>query len=252
MKTVLITGGAVRIGRCIALTMAQRGWDIAVHFNKSEQQADELVKEITSFGRRAIALQRDLTKQEDVKKMVPDIVASLGSLQCIVNNASVFEEDTVADFSHAVLDHHMHVNLAAPVLLAQALFDVTPEGQQACVINLLDQKLFNLNPDFLSYTLSKAALQCATTTLAQALAPKVRVVGVAPGTTLMSSYQDIDNFTQAHHVAALSQSSTPQDIADAVHYLSCASAVTGTILAVDGGQHLIPLARDVMYIVNPK
>jgi len=252
MKTVLITGAAVRIGRCIALTMAQRGWNIAVHFNNSEQQAHELVKEITSSGRRAIGFQCDLANQEEVKKLVPDIIASLGSLQCIVNNASVFEEDVVANFSHAALEQHMHVNLAAPLLLAQALFEVTPEGQQACVINLLDQKLFNLNPDFLSYTLSKAALQCATATLAQALAPKIRVVGIAPGTTLTSAYQDADNFKQAHQVAALGQSSTPQDIADAVHYLSCARAVTGTILVVDGGQHLIPLARDVMYSVNPQ
>ena len=252
MKTVLITGAAVRIGRSIALKMAQQGWDIVVHFNKSEQQAHELVKEITSSGRRAIGLQCDLTNQADVKKIVPNIIASLGSLHCIVNNASIFEEDTVVDFSQAVLDHHMHVNLAAPLLLAQALFEVTPEGQQACVINLLDQKLLNLNPDFLSYTLSKSALQCATTILAQALAPKVRVVGIAPGTTLTSSYQDMDNFNQTHQIAALGQSSTPQDIADAVHYLSCARAVTGTILAVDGGQHLIPLARDVMYSVNPK
>lgn len=248
---MLVTGAAIRIGRCIALTMAKHGWDIAVHFNKSEQQAHELVEEITSFGRRAISLQCDLSDQKEAKKLVPNTIASLGSLQCIVNNASLFELDVAADFSHELLDHHMHVNLAAPLILAQALFEVTPDGQQACVINLLDQKLFNLNPDFLSYTLSKAALQCATTTLAQALAPKVRVVGIAPGTTLTSNYQDTDNFKQTHQVAALGQSSTPQDIADAVHYLSCARAVTGTILAVDGGQHLIPLARDVMYTVNP-
>ena len=118
------------------------------------------------------------------------------------------------------------------------------------MINLLDQKLFNLNPDFFSYTLSKAALQTATTTLAQALAPKVRVVGVAPGTTLASIHQDEDNFNKTHQLAALGRSSTPQDLADAVLYLASANAVTGTILAVDGGQHLVPLARDVMYLVN--
>jgi len=168
----------------------------------------------------------------------------------VVNNASVFEVDTAADFSLAHLDHHMHINLAAPVLLAQALYAATPKNQQSCVINILDQKILNLNPDFFSYTLSKVALQCATTTLAQALAPTVRVVGLAPGTTLPSVHQDDNNFAKTHQLAALEQSSTPQDIADAVHYLASARAVTGTILAVDGGQHLIPLARDVMYVVN--
>jgi len=250
--TVLITGAALRIGRCIALTMAQRGWDVAVHFNQSEQPAIALVAEILALGGRAMAVQCDLANQDEVRKLVPQVVAGLGFLQCIVNNASLFEVDTVADFSTAMLDRHMHVNLAAPVLLAQALFEHTPQSQQASVINILDQKLFNLNPDFLSYTLSKAALQCATTTLAQALAPRVRVVGIAPGTTLASTYQDQHNFEQSHQLAALGRSSAPQDIADAVVYLASAHAVTGTILAVDGGQHLIPLTRDVMHIVAPK
>jgi NAD(P)-dependent dehydrogenase (short-subunit alcohol dehydrogenase family) len=248
---VLITGAAKRIGRCIALTMAQRGWDVAIHFNQSDQAARELGLEIVALGRRAICVAGNLSDQDAVKQIIPRVLQGLGSVQCVVNNASVFEVDTVADFSQTRLDHHMHINLAAPVLLAQALHAVTPKDQQACVINILDQKIFNLNPDFFSYTLSKAALQCATTTLAQALAPTVRVVGLAPGTTLASVHQDHDNFTKTHQLAALEQSSTPQDIADAVHYLASARAVTGTILAVDGGQHLIPLARDVMYVVNP-
>jgi len=249
---VLITGGAVRIGRCIALTMAQRGWRVAIHFNQSEQLALALAKEINQLGNgtQADIFQCDLSQQDQVKQLVGRVVTRFGALQCVVNNASSFEVDNVADFGQQLLDHHMHINLAAPVMLAQGLYEATPNGQQASVINLLDQKLFNLNPDFFSYTLSKAALQCATTTLAQALAPKVRVVGVAPGTTLASIHQDENNFNQTHQLAALGRSSTPQDIADAVHYLAGANAVTGTILAVDGGQHLIPLARDVMYLVN--
>ncbi len=244
---VLVTGAARRIGRSIALTMAKQGWDIAIHFNQSEQAALELVAEIISLGRRAVHFQCDLTDTAAVKQLVPRVVTHFGSLQCVVNNASAFVLDTATDFDSAQLDHHMHINLTAPVLLAQSLFEVTPDDQQTSVINLLDQKLFNLNPDFFTYTLSKAALQCATTTLAQALAPKVRVVGVAPGTTLASAYQDQDNFKKTHRLAALNQSSTPEDIADAVHYLARAKAVTGTILIVDGGQHLIPLARDAMY-----
>ena len=249
---VLITGAAVRIGRCIALTMAQRGWDVAIHFNASQQPAKQLAQEITSLGlgRRTMIIQADLSQAGQVATLVPAVIAEFGRLDCVVNNASAFEVDNVADFGHVLLDHHMHINVAAPILLAQALFAATPDGQQNCVINILDQKLFNLNPDFFSYTLSKAALQCATTTLAQALAPKVRVVGVAPGTTLASIHQDQHNFEQTHRLAALEKSSTPQDIADAVHYLASARAVTGSILTVDGGQHLIPLARDVMYVVD--
>src|SRR5690606_18578231 len=133
-----------------------------------------------------------------------------------------------------------------PVLLAQTLFEATPEGAQAVAINLLDQKLYNLNPDFLSYTLSKAALHSATTMLAQALAPKVRVVGVAPGITLVSGNQTEAGFTQAHQATPLGRSSTPDDIAAAVCFAAESPAITGTTLVVDGGQHLIPLPRDVM------
>lgn len=250
LHVALITGAARRIGRVIALTMAQRGWDIAIHYHQSETEARSLEQEIRALGRRVTCVAGNLSDQHAVSNIIPRVLAELGEVHCVVNNASVFEVDTAADFSQAMLDHHMHINLAAPVLLAQALHRVTQEGQQACVINILDQKILNLNPDFFSYTLSKAALQCATTTLAQALAPKVRVVGVAPGTTLASIHQDQHNFTQSHQLAALNQSSTPQDIADAVCYLASAQAVTGTILAVDGGQHLIPLARDVMYVVR--
>lgn len=247
---VLITGAAKRIGRCIALHMAQHGWDIAIHYNASGSEALALQSEIGALGRRAVVLGCDLSNEPAVRLLVGQVIESLGSLQCVVNNASQFDVDTVADFSQALLDQHMHTNLAAPIFLAQGLHDVTAPDAQGCVINILDQKLLNLNPDFLSYTLSKAALQCATTVLAQALAPRVRVVGVAPGTTLASVHQDETNFAQTHRYAALDQSSTPQDIADAVLYLATARAVTGTILAVDGGQHLVPLARDVMYLVN--
>lgn len=248
---VLITGAAKRIGRTIALTMAQHGWDIAIHYHASGREALELQAQIRAMGRQAVALGCDLSDESAVRQLVPRVMDALGSLQCVVNNASQFDVDTVADFSQTLLDQHMHTNLAAPILLAQALHSVTADTGQGCVINILDQKLLNLNPDFLSYTLSKAALQCATTVLAQALAPRVRVVGVAPGTTLASIHQDDSNFAQSHRYAALDQSSTPEDIADAVLYLASARAVTGTILAVDGGQHLVPLARDVMYLVNP-
>lgn len=249
-KVALVTGGAKRIGRAIALALAQRGWDVAVHYRHSAAEAEATVREIQALGRRAAAVQCDLSDQTAVKGLVGQAAAALGPLSCVVNNASLFEHDSAADFSVAALDRHMHANLAAPLLLAQALYDSTPAGAQSVVINLLDQKLFNLNPDFLSYTLSKAALHSATTMLAQALAPKTRVAGVAPGITLVSGNQTDAGFAKAHAQTPLGKSSTPDDIAAAVCFLAESSAITGTTLLVDGGQHLIPLPRDVMFVAK--
>lgn len=249
-KVALVTGSARRIGRTIALALAQRGWDVAVHYGLSESEAKATVHDIELLGRRAVALQCALDDEAAVKALLPQAAQALGTVSCVVNNAALFECDGVADFSQACLDRHMHANLAAPVLLAQALHAATPEGAQAVVINLLDQKLFNLNPDFLSYTLSKAALQAATTMLAQALAPKVRVVGVAPGITLVSGDQTEEGFARAHAMTPLGRSSTPDDVAATVCFAAESPAITGTTLLVDGGQHLIPLQRDVMFVAK--
>lgn len=246
----LVTGAARRIGRCIALTLAQRGWDVAVHYGASAAEAQTLVQEITALGRQAVALQCDLADQAAVRGLLPRAVAALGPVTCLVNNASLFEEDRADSLSQGSLDRHMHTNLLAPLLLAQALHAASADGRQACVINLLDQKLYNLNPDFLSYTLSKAALQCATTTLAQALAPKVRVVGVAPGISLVSGPQSAADFDLAHQMTPLGRASSPQDIADTVCFVAASPAITGTTILVDGGQHLIPLQRDVMFLAK--
>jgi NAD(P)-dependent dehydrogenase (short-subunit alcohol dehydrogenase family) len=249
-KTALVTGAARRIGRTIALALAQNGWDVVVHYSRSAAEAKATVADIVALGQRAIALQCDLNDEAAVKTLLDQAAAQLGPVSCVVNNASLFDYDSAADFSTATLDAHMHTNLVAPVLLAQALHRATPEGAQAVVVNLLDQKLFNLNPDYLSYTLSKAALQTATTMLAQALAPKVRVVGVAPGITMVSGEQSEAEFQRAHKVTPLGRSSTPEDIAHAVRFVIEAQAMTGTTLLVDGGQHLIPLQRDVMFVAS--
>ena len=249
-KTALVTGAAKRLGRAIALELAHNGWDVLVHYGQSQQEAEETVHAIHALGRRAHALPCDLSDEAAVRTLLPRAIEELGPISCIVNSASLFEFDDAASFSTAKHDAHMHTNLVAPVLLAQALHAATPVDQQAVVINLLDQKLFNLNPDFLSYTLSKAALQTATTLLAQALAPTVRVVGLAPGITMVSGDQTATDFANAHTQTPLGKSSTPDDIAQAVCYLANARAITGTTLVVDGGQHLIPLQRDVMFIAN--
>ena len=249
-KIALVTGAARRIGRHVALALARRGWDVAVHYRDSEAEALDTVRAIETLGRRALAFQCDLADENAVRQLLPAIATRLGAVSCLVNNAALFDYDSAADFSQARLDAHMHTNLAAPILLAQALHAATRDGAQGVVINLLDQKLFNPNPDFLSYTLSKAALHSATTLLAQALAPKVRVVGIAPGITLVSGAQSEQGFAAAHRTTPLDRSSTPDDIAAAICYLAEAPAITGTTLVVDGGQHLLPLPRDVMFLAQ--
>jgi NAD(P)-dependent dehydrogenase (short-subunit alcohol dehydrogenase family) len=249
-KVALVTGAGRRIGRAIALGLARAGWDVAVHYRASEAEAQQVAAEIAALGRRAVALQCELADEEAVRALLPRAVAALGAVRCVVNNASLFDYDSAADFSAARLDAHMRANVAAPVLLAQALHAATPAGSQAVVINLLDQKLYNLNPDFLSYTLSKAALHTATTMLAQQLAPTVRVVGIAPGITMVSGDQTEAGFADAHQQTPLGRSSTPEDIADSVVYAASARALTGTTLLVDGGQHLVPLPRDVMFLTK--
>jgi NAD(P)-dependent dehydrogenase (short-subunit alcohol dehydrogenase family) len=254
-KSALVTGGAKRIGRAIALALARRGWDVVVHYGQSEADALGLVQEIRAMGRHAAAVQCDLANEAAVKALLARANGALASagavpITCIVNNASKFEQDSAADFSMAALDAHMHPNLVAPVLLAQALHAATPTGGQAVVVNLLDQKLFNPNPDFFSYTLSKAALHSATVLLAQALAPTLRVVGVAPGITLVSADQSAAGFAKAHAQTPLGRSSTPDDVAAAVCFAAESPAITGTTLLVDGGQHLQPSARDVMFIAK--
>lgn len=249
-KVALVTGAAKRIGRGIALALAQRGWDVVVHYHCSADAALATVRDIQALGRRAAAVRCDLADEAAVKALLPQAVEALGAVGCVINNASLFERDGAADFSCALLDRHMHANLAAPVLLAQALHEATPTGSEGVVVNLLDQKLFNLNPDFLSYTLSKAALQAATTMLAQALAPKLRVVGVAPGITLVSGNQSAESFAKAHTITPLGRSSTPDDVAATVCFAAENRSITGTTLLVDGGQHLIPLQRDVMFVAK--
>lgn len=249
-KCALVTGAAKRLGRAIALGLAKDGWDIAVHYRESDTEALETVNDIKALGRKAIALQCDLANQTDTQQLLPQAISQLGEISCVVNSASLFAYDDASSFKHSTLDAHMHSNLAAPILLAQALHAATPDGSQSVIINLLDQKLFNLNPDFLSYTLSKSALQTATTLLAMALAPKLRVVGLAPGLTLVSGDQTESQFQQAHQQTVLGQSSTADEIAQAVCYLAQARGITGTTLIVDGGQHLTSLQRDVMFLAK--
>jgi NAD(P)-dependent dehydrogenase (short-subunit alcohol dehydrogenase family) len=246
----LVTGSARRIGREIALALARDGWDVAIHHGRSRAEADATVGDVQALGRRAIAVSCDLSDEREVRALLPACERGLGAIACLVNNASVFEPDDAGTFGWPRLESHMRVNVAAAVLLARELHARLPAGGRGVVVNLLDQKLWNPNPDFLSYTLSKAALQAATDLLARALAPQVRVVGVAPGITLPAAGQSGPGFDTAHRLTPLGRSSTAEDIGRAVAFLARSPAVTGTTLLVDGGQHLVPSARDVMFLTE--
>lgn len=240
----LVTGSARRLGRTIALHLAACGWDLAIHYRTSAQAAASTVDTARELGASARAFGADLADEAACAGLFDQVHRHFGAVAAVVNNASLFEHDTVADFRVATLDRHWRANTAPAVILARALHD----AGGGCVVNLLDQKLWNPNPDHFSYTLSKAALEAATTLLAQALAPGTRVCGVAPGITLPSGPMDEAEFERARRLTPLGRSSTPEDIARAVHYLLDSPAITGTTLLVDGGQHLQPQPRDVLYL----
>ncbi len=243
---VLVTGAARRLGRAIALELAAHGWDVAVHHRQSPAEAEDTLAALRGAGARAAAVGADLADEAQCVALLPAVQAAFGRVDAVVNNASTFEHDGVADFGYAAMDRHGRANTAPAVVLARALH----AAGGGAVVNLLDQKLWNPNPDYLSYTLSKAALEAATTMLAMALAPRVRVTGVAPGVTLPSGGMSEAEFAAAHRMTPLGRSSTAEDIARAVRFLIESPAITGTTLLVDGGQHLQAQARDVMFLAR--
>ena len=249
--TVLVTGAARRLGRDIALALAAGGWQVAVHYRGSEADAIKTVADCSSFTPGSAAFHADLESEAAVRGLLPAVAARMGRVDAVVNNASTFEHDSATSFGFAALDKHLHINTGAAVLLAQALHahvlaraEGGESGAQGAVVNLLDQKLWNQNPDFFSYTLSKAALEAAGTMLALALAPQVRVVGVAPGLTLTSHLLTDAQFEARHRLSPLGRSSTPGDVAATVKFALENRSITGTTLLVDGGQHLMKFERD--------
>lgn len=245
----LVTGAARRIGRAIALELAAAGHDLALHCRHSRDEAEALAAELRALGGRAEVWAADLANETACRDLVPAIVARFGRLDAVVNNASTFEYDDALSFSHAAMERHWRANTAPAVLLAQGLHaHLQARGAQGCLVNLLDQKLGNPNPDYFSYTLSKAALESAGVMLAQALAPVLRVVGVAPGVTLTSGPMNEAEFAAAHRLTPLGRSSTPEDIARAVRFAIESPAITGSTLWIDGGQHLMGQPRDVYFL----
>ena len=265
---VLVTGAAKRLGREIALTLAKHGWRVAVHYRSSEQDAINTIAAL-AINTPAIAentskmevnsvnipqyakFQCDLSDEAAVQSLLGRVVNQFGHVDAVVNSAAIFEHDAASTFSYSAMQKHLITNTGAAIVLSQALYEhiaarkTAGEAEaQGAVVNLLDQKLWNQNPDFFSYTLSKAALEAANTMLAMELAPLVRVVGVAPGLTLTSHMISDAKFQELHKISPLGRSSTPQDVADAVRFALENRSITGTTLLVDGGQHLMRFARD--------
>lgn len=243
-KTVLITGAAKRLGRHIALDLAQNGWDIALHYHSSHADALQTAQTIQDLGRRCELFSVDLDKEQAGAELMAQVQQKFGPIQALINNAARFEYDHAANFSAACLQQHLGANLMAPLQLIQALGAQKPQKTPMVAINLLDQKLWSYNPDFFSYTLCKAALRAATTMMAQALAPHVRVVGIAPGLTLPSHLQSAEDFERTHKISPLGHGSTAADICRTVQYVLETNSITGSCIVVDAGQHLLGLQQD--------
>jgi len=245
IQLALITGGAMRIGRRIALHLAAHGYAIAIQYNKSKAEAADTVAEITKSGGKAVCFQASLADHASVIGLIPQIQASMGPLTCLVNNASQFVDDRLPSLGEESWRAHMAINLEAPVFLAKAFAEQLPASEMGNIINIIDQRVLRPNPLFFSYTLSKSALWAATKTMAQALAPRIRVNAIGPGPALANSYQSPEEFEQECRAMPLGHGTTPDEIADAVLFVLKARAMTGQMIALDGGQHLLWQTPDI-------
>ena len=244
-KTVLVTGAAKRLGRAVALDLASDGWNVAIHYNGSEDDADSAAQAVRAFGGEAATLRCDLSKEAQTATLVDRAVKELGPLTALINSASLFENDDWHSATRKTWDDHIEINLRAPLLLSQLFAKQLPKGEQGNIINIIDQRVLKPTPQFLSYSVSKAALYWLTVTLAQGMGPNIRVNAVGPGPTLRNPRQSQEDFSRQRDATILKRGADPADICAAVRYLLAAAAVTGQMLAVDGGQHLIWQTPDV-------
>ena len=245
MKNALVTGAAKRLGRAIALDLAAHGWNVAIHYKASEEEADSAAQAARAFGADAAILKCDLSKEAQTATLVARAAAEIGPLTALVNSASLFENDDWQSATRKSWDDHMETNLRAPLLLSQSFAQQLPENAMGSIVNIIDQRVLKPTPQFLSYSVSKAGLYWLTTTLAQGMGPRIRVNAVGPGPTLKNSRQSDADFDRQRDATILGRGAEPADICGAVRYLLEAEAVTGQMIAVDGGQHLIWQTPDV-------
>lgn len=237
-RAALVTGAARRIGRAIALDFARHGWAVAIHYKTSADDAAAVVHEIVAGGGRAIALAADLANETETQTLLPRASDALGAIGCLVNNASTFDSDTVATTTRESWDQHLEPNLRAPFVLSQAFARALPADAGGVIINMLDQRVWNLTPYFMSYTVSKAALWTLTQTMALALAPRIRVNGIGPGPALPSAHQSDAEFTRQFNMMPLGRGTSPEEICTALRFILAVPSMTGQMIALDGGQHL--------------
>jgi NAD(P)-dependent dehydrogenase (short-subunit alcohol dehydrogenase family) len=237
-KAALVTGGARRIGRALSLALAEAGFAVAIHHHCSQEEAQALAGDIVRSGGKAVALAADLAEEAEVKQLLPRAAAALGPIGCLVNNASIFENDTVTTTTRDSWDRHLAVNLRAPFVLIQEFAQHLPAEAGGLVVNLLDERVWSLTPYFVSYTLTKAGLWTLTRTMALALAPRIRVNGIGPGPTLPSPRQSPEQFLDRCRRMPLRRGTSPGEIAAALRFMLTAPAMTGQMIALDGGEHL--------------
>ncbi len=237
-KAAVVTGGAKRIGRAIAEALAADGYAVAVHYRGSRGEAEAAVAAIEGKGGRAVALAANLADEGAVNRLLPQAAEALGPIGVLVNNAAIFENDTAATVTRAGWDRHLDVNLRAPFVLLQRFAELLPADANGAVINMLDERVWNLTPYFVSYTVSKAGLWALTQSMALALAPRIRVNGIGPGPALPSPRQTPEQFERQCRQMPLRRGTTPAEIAAAVRFVLASPALTGQMIALDGGQHL--------------
>lgn len=244
-KTALVTGAAKRLGRAIALDLARHGWNIAIHYNSSEKEARATEADARTAGVKVALLKADLAREAETAGLVARAVKELGPLSALINSASIFENDDWYSADRVSWDKHMETNLRAPFVLSQDFSRQVPRDGTGAIVNLIDQRVLKPTPQFISYSVSKAALFWLNTTLAQALAPRVRVNAVGPGPVMRNERQSVADFSRQREATILGHGAEPQDVCEAVRYLIEAPSVTGQMIAVDGGQHLIWKTPDV-------
>ena len=253
--TALVTGAGRRLGRAMAIYLAKRGHDIAIHYASSSDEANEVADLVRAEGQRAEIFEADLTQEAEMTQLVPQATEALGQLDVLINNASIFEYDTVSTATRDSWDRHIESNLRAPFVLTQA-FAAQAESATTdaageplatgLVVNMIDQRVRKLTPEFMSYTIAKMGLWALTQTAAQALAPAIRVNAIGPGPTLQGGRQSLDHFTRQRAATVLERGANVEDITDALGYFLDAPGVTGQLLCVDGGQHLAWQTPDVL------